>query len=30
MKLSQFKFQLPDELIARFPEHDLDESRMKI
>ncbi|MBQ0088231.1 MAG: tRNA preQ1(34) S-adenosylmethionine ribosyltransferase-isomerase QueA [Prevotellaceae bacterium] len=30
MKLSQFKFQLPDELIARFPEHDLDESRMMI
>ena len=28
MKLSKFKFKLPDELIAQHPAHHRDESRL--
>ena len=30
MKLSQFKFKLPDELIAQYPAHNRDEARMLV
>lgn len=30
MKLSKFKFNLPEELIAKYPEHNRDESRLMI
>ncbi len=30
MKLSKFKFNLPDELIAKYPSHNRDESRLMI
>ncbi len=30
MKLSQFKFKLPDELIAQYPAHHRDESRLMV
>ena len=30
MKLSQFKFNLPEELIAKFPSKHRDESRMMV
>ena len=30
MKLSQFKFNLPDELIAKYPAHHRDESRLLV
>lgn len=30
MKLSKFKFNLPNELIAKYPEHNRDESRLMI
>ncbi len=30
MKLSKFKFKLPDELIAQYPAHHRDESRLMV
>lgn len=30
MKLSQFKFKLPDELIAQYPAEERDESRLMV
>ena len=30
MKLSQFKFNLPDELIAKYPAKNRDESRLMV
>ena len=30
MKLSQFKFEIPQELVAYHPTHDREESRMMV